>query len=158
MKRSGAPAEDVEFIAKLSPCRLRIASLKTKRRTIAAGEHTEMTDQPDPGDRDRWARLRFAARGEVRNGEAARCGALWLDLHACSGNVLTAHGTCAKPLAVVVDHRSRLAVHVQCGLNETIDTLVLGFSRVLMLRALSSAIETDNSASGKRSPRGSTRK
>jgi hypothetical protein len=115
-----------------------------------------MTDQPDPGDRDRWARLRFAARGEVRNCETAHCSALWrLDLYA-SGTVLTAHGTCAKPLAVVVDNRSRLAVHVQCNRGETVDSLVHGLSRALMRRSLPRTVET--AASGNRSPRRSTPK
>jgi hypothetical protein len=118
-----------------------------------------MTDQPDPGDRDRWARLRFAARGEVRNCETAHCSALWrLDLYAGSGTVLTAHGTCAKPLAVVVDNRSRLAVHVQCNCGETVDSLVHSLSRALMRRSLRCTVETDNAASGKRSPRRSTPK
>ena len=117
-----------------------------------------MTDEPDPGDRDRRARLRFAARGD-RNGEAARCGALWrLDLHARSGNVLTAHGTCAKHLGVVVDDRSRLAVHIQCNRDETINRLVLGLSRALMRRGLPRAVDTDNAGSGKRSPPRSTPK
>jgi hypothetical protein len=80
-----------------------------------------MTDQPDPGDRDRRARLRLAAPGEVRNCKAAHCSALWrLDLYAGSGTVLTAHGTCAKPLAVILDNRSRLAVHGQCNRGETL--------------------------------------
>jgi hypothetical protein len=106
-----------------------------------------MTDQTDPGDRDRWARLRFAARGAVRNGEAARCSALWrIDLHA------GAHGTCAKPLVVVVDDRSRLAVHVQCSLDETVDGLVLGFSRAVMRHGMPRVVETDNAARGERSP------
>jgi hypothetical protein len=118
-----------------------------------------MTDQPDPGDRDRWARLRFAARGEVRNCETAHCSALWrLDLYAGSGTVLTAHGTCAKPLAVVVDDRSRLAVHVQCNRDEMVDSLVHGLSRALMRHGLPRSVETDNAASSKRSPRRSTPK
>jgi hypothetical protein len=41
LRRKGAPAEDVEFIANLSPCRLPLPNRKTKRRTIAAGEHTK---------------------------------------------------------------------------------------------------------------------
>jgi hypothetical protein len=118
-----------------------------------------MTDQSDPGDRDRWARLRFAAAGELRNGKAAHGSALWrLDLHAGSGNVLTAHGTCAKPLAVVVDNRSRLAVHVRCSCGETVDSLVHGLSRALMRCGLPRTVETDNAASGKRSPRRNTQK
>src|SRR5215470_14928186 len=118
-----------------------------------------MTDQSDPGDRDRRARLRLAARGNVRNCEAESCNALWrLHLHAYSGNVLPAHGTCAKPLAVVVDDRSRLAVHVQCSLDETIDSPVHVFSRALMRHALPRAVATDNAARGKRSPRRSTPK
>jgi hypothetical protein len=126
---------------------------------IAAGEQHEMTDQPDPGDRDRRARLRLASCGEVRNGEAPRCSAVWrIDFHAYSGTVLTAQGTCAKPLAVVVDDRSRLAVHVQCIRGETVDSLVDGLSRALMRRSLPRAVETDNAASGKRSPRWGTQR
>jgi len=112
-----------------------------------------MTDQTDPGDRDRRARLRLAARGEVS------CSAVWrLDIHAGSGTVLTAHGTCAKPLTVVVDNRSRLAVHVQGSCGETIDSLIHGFRRSLMRCGLPRTVETDNAASGKRSPRLSTPK
>jgi hypothetical protein len=118
-----------------------------------------MTDQPDPGDRDRRARLRLAARGEIRNCEGTHCSALWrLDLYAGSGTVLPAHGTCAKTLAVVVNDRSRLAVHVQCDRGETVDGLVNGLSRALMRRSLRCTVETDNAASGKRSPRRSTPK
>jgi hypothetical protein len=118
-----------------------------------------MTDQSDPGDRDRWARLRFAAAGELRNCKAAHGSALWrLDLHAGSGNVLTAHGTCAKPLAVVVDNRSNFAVLVQCSCAETVDSLVHGLSRALMQRSLPPTVETDNAASGKRSSRRGTQK
>ena len=96
-----------------------------------------MTDQPDPGDRDRRARLRLAAPGEVRNCEAEPCNAVWrLDLHAGRGTVLTAHGTCAKLLAVILDDGSRRAVHVQCNRGETVDSLVNGLRRVLMRRGL----------------------
>ena len=113
-----------------------------------------MTDQLDPGDRDRRARLRLAASGEVRNCEAKHCSAVWyLDLHAGRGTVLTAHGTCAKTSAIVVDDRSRLAVHAQCNRGETVDSLVNGLRRVLMERGLQRTIETDNALSGKRSPR-----
>jgi putative transposase len=118
-----------------------------------------MTDQPDPGDRDRWARLRLASCGEVRNGEAVHGSAVWrLDLHAGSGTVLTAHGTCAKPLAVVDDDRSRLPLHVQCSRDATVDSLVDALCRALILRGLPRVVETDNAASGKRSPRRSTPK
>jgi hypothetical protein len=75
-----------------------------------------MTDQPDPGDRDRWARLHFAARNERRNDEAVHGSAVWrLELHAGSSTVLMAHGA----LVVVVDDRSRLAVYVQCSFDGT---------------------------------------
>jgi len=118
-----------------------------------------MTDQTDPGDRDRRARLRLAARGEVRNCAGTHYSAVWrLDIHAGSGTVLTAHGTCAKPLTVVVDNRSRLAVHVQGSCGETIDSLIHGFRRSLMRCGLPRTVETDNAASGKRSPRLSTHK
>jgi hypothetical protein len=118
-----------------------------------------MADQPDPDDRDRWARLRLAARGAVRNGEAAHCSALWrLDPHAGRGTVLTAHGTCAKPLAVILDNRSRLAAHVQCNRDEMVDSLVDALSGALMRRGLPRTVETDNAARGKRSPRRSTQK
>jgi hypothetical protein len=110
-----------------------------------------MTDQPDPGDRDRRARLHLAARGEVRNYAGTHCNAVWrLDLHAGRGTVLAAHGTCAKPLAVFVDNRSRLAVHVQCNCGETVDSLVDALSRALMRRSLPRTVETDNAARGKR--------
>jgi putative transposase len=118
-----------------------------------------MTDQPDPGDRDRRARLRLAARGEIRNCEGTHCRAVWrFDLHAGRGTVLPAHGTCAKTLAVVVDDRSRLAAHVQCDRGETVDGLVNGLSRALIRRGLPRTVETDNALSGKRSPRRSTPK
>ena len=118
-----------------------------------------MTDQPDPGDRDRRARLRLAAPGEVRNCVAEHRSARWtFDLHAGWGILLTAHGTCAEPLAVVVDDRSRLALHVQCNRDETVDSLVDGLRRVLMRRGLPRAVETDNARSGKRSPRWGTQR
>jgi hypothetical protein len=118
-----------------------------------------MTDQTDPGDRDRRARLRLAEPGEVRNCEAEPCNAVWrLDLHAGRGPVLTAHGTCAKPLAVVVDNRSRLVVHIRCNRGETVDSLVDGLRRALMRRALPRTVEADNALSGKRSPRRSSQK
>jgi transposase InsO family protein len=116
-----------------------------------------MTDQPDPGGRDRWARLRLASCGEVRNCEAVRGSAVWhLELHA--GSVLTAHGTCAKPLAVVVDDRSRFVLHVQRSRDATVDSLVDALCRALIRRGLPRAVETDNARSGKRSPRRSTQK
>ena len=113
-----------------------------------------MTDQLDPGDRDRRARLRLAASGEVRNCAAEPCNAVWrLDLHAGWGTVLTAHGTCAKLLAVILDDRSRLAVHVQCNRGETVDSLIDGLSQAVMRCGLPHTVETDSALSGKRSPR-----
>jgi hypothetical protein len=117
-----------------------------------------MTDQPDPGDRDRWARLHFAARNERRNDEAVHGSAVWrLELHAGSSTVLMAHGTCATALAVVVDDHSRLA-HVQCSFDEKVDGLALGFSRAVMRCGMPRVVETDNTARSKRWPRRSTPK
>jgi putative transposase len=87
-------------------------------------------------------------RREVRSFEAEHTNALWhLDFHVGSRNVLNAQGTWAKPLALcIIDDRSRLATHVQWHLDETVKSLVHGFSQALMRRGLPRALLTDNGA------------
>jgi putative transposase len=86
-------------------------------------------------------------RREVRSFEAEHTNGLWhLDFHVGSRNVLTVEGW-AKPLALcIIDDRSRLATHVQWYLDETVKSLVHGFSQALMRRGLPRALLTDNGA------------
>jgi putative transposase len=87
-------------------------------------------------------------RREVRSFEAEHTNGLWhLDFHVGSRNVLKPQGTYAKPLVLcIIDDRSRLATHVQWYLDETVKSLVHGFSQALMRRGLPRALLTDNGA------------
>jgi putative transposase len=118
-------------------------SYATVRRYFAAqglhkrprrGGHLETTKQ-------------FAPR-EVRSFELEHVNSCWhLDFHHCSRNVLTAQGIWVKPIALcILDDRSRLVCHVQWYLDETVKSLVHGFSQALMRRALPRALLTDNGA------------
>jgi putative transposase len=88
------------------------------------------------------------ARREVRSFEVEHINALWhLDFHHGSRKVLTAQGAWVTPLALcILDDRSRLACHLQWYLDESVRSLVHGFSQALMRRALPRSLLTDNGA------------
>lgn len=85
---------------------------------------------------------------EVRSYEVDHVHGLWhLDFHHGSRKILGKDGQWHKPLLLaILDDRSRLICHAQWYLDETVESLVHGFTQALQKRALPRALMTDNGA------------
>jgi len=83
---------------------------------------------------------------EVRSYEMDHVHALWhLDFHHGSRSIIGRDGKWHKPLLLaILDDRSRLLCHAQWYLDETVETLVHGFTQALQKRGLPRALMTDN--------------
>lgn len=85
---------------------------------------------------------------EQRSFEMTHVHALWhLDFHHAKRRILTASGEWKTPVLLgILDDRSRLCCHLQWYLDETVETLVHGFSQALQKRGLPRALLSDNGA------------
>lgn len=85
---------------------------------------------------------------EVRSYEVDYIHGLWhLDFHHGSRKILTNNGRWITPmLLAIIDDRSRVICHAQWYLDETVQSLVHGFSQAIQKRQLPRSLMSDNGA------------